>query len=616
MSSSSKRHFTAVVGSKEHGLYNSSSPSSAARKIVSKLCAVSKSKKVEFYVREITKGSKKKTYGPYLGEMKKNKFVIHLKKEKSDKIIRGGRVERFGIIELSDFIQKQNNKDKFAIIKKNYFRKPYLFFNPIMNPKSGTYYYTYMAYETFLFRKAVIKQIKNNQIVDVDDIMNISVDILEKLHKFIQENNIFSNLKIKIEKTIETKKKGIDTLKNKQYVSKLQNRIKKQKQQAAAAEAAEAEAAEAASSSSIEQPQPQQQQPQQQQQAQKSNNSTNKKIIEIKTIINLNINESFKATINCYFKTRKPYHTSKNDCDIIIKKYSENYYIFFIIEQFPELFYRYVLYYKDSRIIFKKLNDNLLIETIDIKSINIEILLFLLNFLDTLLKESKNDTKKLILTNIHTVVLKEVNIKLKELYPSNNNVNYKKINYSIFENMNNISNTKQLIRDGFFIQNLNKNNNNVVITKSDIRGKIWKMDDTTYIFFSPIPLLELINKNTYYYNFCVYEHSGNVKFKKVYKDKQSIIKTEDITMDNIKTEDLNKLIDFILYKNEYRKYKNICNDVIKFLIDERTLDNNEIDKYIYTFKKLKELFDKEPQLKPSFYNKINEKIKAKIRNSK
>ena len=237
-------------------------------------------------------------------------------------------------------------------------------------------------------------------------------------------------------------------------------------------------------------------------------------------------------------------------------------------------------------------------------------MLFLLNFLDTLLKESKNDTKKLILTNIHKVVLEEVNIKLKELYPSNNNVNYKKINYSIFENMN-IS-----IRDRFFIQNLNKNNNNVVITKSDIRGKIWKMDDITYIFFSPIPLLELRNKNTYYYNFCVYEHSGNVKFKIVYKDEQSIIKTEDITMNNIETENLNKLIDFILYKNEYHKYKNICNVVINFLIDERTLDNNEIEKYIYTFKKLKELFDKEPQLKPSFYKKINEKIKAKIRNSK
>ena len=132
--SSSKRHFTAVVGSKEHGLYNSSSPSSAARKIVNKLCATSKSKKVEFCVQEITKGSKKKTYGPYLGKMKKNKIIVHLKKDKLNKIIKGGRVERFGIIEPVDFIQRQTNNNQFAVIRKNYFRKQYLFFNPIQNP--------------------------------------------------------------------------------------------------------------------------------------------------------------------------------------------------------------------------------------------------------------------------------------------------------------------------------------------------------------------------------------------------------------------------------------------------------------------------------------------------
>ena len=85
--SSSRRHFTAVFGSKEHGLYISASPSSAARKIVSKLCASSKSKKVEFCVREITNGSKKKTYGPYLGEMKKLAKPIELK----------GRIIRFDI---------------------------------------------------------------------------------------------------------------------------------------------------------------------------------------------------------------------------------------------------------------------------------------------------------------------------------------------------------------------------------------------------------------------------------------------------------------------------------------------------------------------------------------
>jgi hypothetical protein len=78
-SSTSKRHFTVVIGSKEHGLYCSSSPSSAARKAVSKLCAKEKGKKVEFCLREITQGSKKKTYGPYLGHIEKLAKPIELK---------------------------------------------------------------------------------------------------------------------------------------------------------------------------------------------------------------------------------------------------------------------------------------------------------------------------------------------------------------------------------------------------------------------------------------------------------------------------------------------------------------------------------------------------------
>jgi hypothetical protein len=78
-SSSTKRHFTVVIGSKEHGLYVSSSPSSAARKAVSKLCATDKKKKVDFSIREITQGSKKKTYGPYKGYIEKLKEPIELK---------------------------------------------------------------------------------------------------------------------------------------------------------------------------------------------------------------------------------------------------------------------------------------------------------------------------------------------------------------------------------------------------------------------------------------------------------------------------------------------------------------------------------------------------------
>jgi hypothetical protein len=78
-SSTSKRHFTVVIGSKEHGLYCSSSPSSAARKAVSKLCGKEKGKKVEFCLREITQGSKKKTYGPYLGHIEILAKPIQLK---------------------------------------------------------------------------------------------------------------------------------------------------------------------------------------------------------------------------------------------------------------------------------------------------------------------------------------------------------------------------------------------------------------------------------------------------------------------------------------------------------------------------------------------------------
>jgi len=79
MLKNSKRHFTVVIRNKENGLYISSTPSLAAKKAVSKLCASNKKKKVEFYIREITRDSKKKTYGPYVGYLKKLDKSIKLK---------------------------------------------------------------------------------------------------------------------------------------------------------------------------------------------------------------------------------------------------------------------------------------------------------------------------------------------------------------------------------------------------------------------------------------------------------------------------------------------------------------------------------------------------------
>jgi len=78
--SSLKRHFTALIGKKEQGSYVSSSPSSAARKAVSKLCADNKNKKVKFSIRETTQGSNKKVYGPYIGYMQKLDKPVELKR--------------------------------------------------------------------------------------------------------------------------------------------------------------------------------------------------------------------------------------------------------------------------------------------------------------------------------------------------------------------------------------------------------------------------------------------------------------------------------------------------------------------------------------------------------
>ena len=74
-----KRHFTVVVNGKEHGIYTGSSPSSAARKVVTKMCKKSKGKNVEFHLREMTQGSDKKVYGPYKGHIEKLSKPIELK---------------------------------------------------------------------------------------------------------------------------------------------------------------------------------------------------------------------------------------------------------------------------------------------------------------------------------------------------------------------------------------------------------------------------------------------------------------------------------------------------------------------------------------------------------
>ena len=243
--SSSKRHFTAVVGSKEHGLYISSSPSSAARKIVSKLCASSKSKKVEFCVREITQGSKKKTYGPYLGEMKKLAKPIELKgriirfdikvllkkkktasktAKKISKKMSGGTITDGGELDKDDFIIGDNisnyeSIDNCKLIRKNdRFEEPFIFvgkkiYGTLVEGSKNKYsdqpivYYEYVAFnegrfsKTAKFNRLYISNLwsyntntyeLNYKIKDVQ-ISEIPKGALEELKKFIDKKRNRSN---------------------------------------------------------------------------------------------------------------------------------------------------------------------------------------------------------------------------------------------------------------------------------------------------------------------------------------------------------------------------------------------------------------------------------------
>ena len=137
-SSDSKRHFTVVMGNKEHGLYVSSSPSSAARKAVSKLCATDKKRKVQFSIREITQGSKKKTYGPYLGAIEKLAKPIELKgrvirykpvaklSKKTGAKMKGGLIKRVEII-------FEGNRDDIQKITDDWIRNSLFDFDPELN---------------------------------------------------------------------------------------------------------------------------------------------------------------------------------------------------------------------------------------------------------------------------------------------------------------------------------------------------------------------------------------------------------------------------------------------------------------------------------------------------
>jgi hypothetical protein len=119
----SKRHFTVVNEDKEqHGLYVSSNPFSAAKKAVEKLCSGNKNKKVEFYLREITQGSNRKTYGPYVGYIDKLNNKSFVKNGGYIDLIQSGGTKKYKLIsELSQLKQNANDKSSILVEDTNEF---------------------------------------------------------------------------------------------------------------------------------------------------------------------------------------------------------------------------------------------------------------------------------------------------------------------------------------------------------------------------------------------------------------------------------------------------------------------------------------------------------------
>ena len=196
------RNFTILFNSKEYCFYNSSKPSLAARNFFSNIKnKINNTKKIEFFVKETTKGSKQKIYGPYI--VNKNKIYL---KNKSNKLIGG-----FSQTDL--FLNnKQPNNLPFANKSDNC-----VFFKPIF--KGDKYYYQYIVFKTF-FKNYEFKSIIGNKTKNIE-IMSIDKETLKQLKIFIEEKIMFNSLQPIIDSIIAIKNKGIKQFENKELGIKL-----------------------------------------------------------------------------------------------------------------------------------------------------------------------------------------------------------------------------------------------------------------------------------------------------------------------------------------------------------------------------------------------------------
>jgi hypothetical protein len=231
----SKRHFTVVMGGKEHGLYVSSTPSSAAKKAVTKLCTANKSKKVEFHIREITQGSKKKTYGPYSGYIEKLKEPIELK----GRVIKykpvaklsgksgakkGGMRGGWWIDDLKDVndIEKEYMKEFWDMLKqtKNNSIKKYTL---IINQK----YPQIHKDRKDKLRKICIEWSKRNWIDELEDVTEIEKQYIRFFYDLRKKNPLFHHESYKYERLypeiINNRKKELNNILSKKKYDDLLN---------------------------------------------------------------------------------------------------------------------------------------------------------------------------------------------------------------------------------------------------------------------------------------------------------------------------------------------------------------------------------------------------------
>lgn len=220
VSKTSKRHFTVVIKNKENGLYISSTPSLAAKKAVSKLCASNKNKKVEFHIREITRDSKKKTYGPYIGYLEQLNKSIKLKEYiiKYNTVVKLKKAEMRGGIgtifvrkdkHIYGFQKYETNKIPFYCLPyfeisiiENLTNKKYKNFRPsnlVFNNKkyfNGNNADSVDSYLSDQNHRHTI--IENDELNKISIFFNFREDITEdKLKKFLEDNlpNILEKLK-------------------------------------------------------------------------------------------------------------------------------------------------------------------------------------------------------------------------------------------------------------------------------------------------------------------------------------------------------------------------------------------------------------------------------------